>query len=80
MNIKIGTKDVGTIYVNIQLPLESFDKKSFAEVMDLVKGENGQTQQTFDLDGVGKFKVASFRRIYNDDEKLCIEGAQLVKA
>ena len=80
MNINIGKNTVGKIYVNIQLPLESFEGKSFAEVMDLVKGENGQTQQTFDLEDVGRFKVASFRRIYNDDEKLCIEGAQLVKA
>jgi len=76
MDIKIGEQVVGNMYVNIQLPLESFEGKSFHEVLDLVKGANGQEQQVFEL-GIGKFRVASFRRIYNDDEKLCIEGAQL---
>jgi len=79
MDIKIGEQVVGSIYVNIQLPIESFEGKTYREVLDLVKGENGQTKQVFDL-AIGKFIVASFRRIYNDDEKLCIEGAQLVAA
>ena len=79
MDIMISEKTVGKLYVNIQIPLESFEGKSFAEVLDLVKGANGQDKQVFEL-GIGKFKVDSFRRIYNDDEKLCIEGAQLVAA
>ena len=79
MDIKIGEKVVGSVYMNLQIPLTSFEGKKFAEVLDLVKGANGQTQLVFES-ALGKFKVASFRRIYNDDEKLCVEGAELVSA
>jgi len=50
--------------------------QSISEIMDRVKGVNGQEQATFEL-SIGKFKVASFRRMYNDGQKLCIEGAEL---
>jgi len=79
MDIKIGEKTVGSIYVNIQFPIEEFEGKTFAEVIDLIKGDHGQTQQVFEL-AIGKFVIASFRRIYNDDEKVCVEGAKLEKA
>ena len=76
MDIKIGEKVVGNIYVNIQLPLETFEGNSVTEIIDRVKGFHGHEQAVFEI-GIGKFKVASFRRMYNDDEKLCIEGAKL---
>jgi len=76
MDIKIGEKVVGTVYMNIQLPLETFEVKSITEIMDRVKGVNGQDKATFELN-IGKFQVASFRRMYNDGTKLCIEGAEL---
>ena len=62
--------------MNIQIPLESFEGKSFSQILELVKGSEGIEKQIFDF-GIGKFKVTSFRRIYNDDEKVCIEGAEL---
>ena len=80
MDIKIGEKVVGNLYVNIQLPKEAFEVQSVKEIMDKVKGANGHDQVAFTLGDIGTFKVASFRRMYDDDEKLCIEDAVLVKA
>jgi len=80
MDIKIGEKTVGSVYLNIQLPLENFEGKSLVEITDMVKGTNGHDKQVFELADIGSFKVESFRRIYNDNEKVLIEGAQLVKA
>jgi len=79
MNVNIGEKVVGSIYINLQFPLTSFEGKSYATILDMVKGENGHTKQVFELP-IGKFTVSSFRRIYKDNEKLCIEGAELVSA
>ena len=79
MNIKIGEKVVGSIYLNMQFSLSSFEGKSYATVLDMIKGSNGHTQQIFEL-AIGKFKIASFRRIYQDTEKLCVEGAELIAA
>lgn len=79
MDIKISDKVVGSIYVNIQFPMDSFEGKNHAEITDMIKGANGFDQQVFEI-GIGKFKIASFRRIYKDFEKICIEGAELVAA
>jgi len=79
MDIKVKGEVVGSLYVNIQLPSESFGGKSLAEITDLIKGSNGQDQQSFELEDIGSFKIESFRRLYNDDEKVCVEGAKLVK-
>lgn len=79
MNVNIGEKVVGHVYINIQFPLTSFEGKSYATILDMVKGTNGHTQQVFELP-IGKFTLGSFRRIYKDSEKLCIEGAELVAA
>ena len=79
MDIKISERTVGKLYINIQLPLDSFEGKSFSEVVDLIKGSNGQDKQVFELN-IGNFIIDSFRRIYNDNEKLCIEGAHLITA
>ena len=79
MEIKIGERVVGSIYLNIQLPLESFGNTSYATILDMVKGSNGHDQLVFDL-LTSKFKVESFRRIYQDNEKICIEGAELIAA
>jgi len=77
MEIKIGEKVVGSIYLNIQLPIESFGNTSYATILDMIKGSNGHDQLVFDL-LASKCKVGSFRRIYKDDEKICIEGAELI--
>lgn len=79
MDIKIGEKVVGSMYVNLQLPLDAFEVRSYTTILDMVKGANGHDKLVFELP-VGKFIVGSFRRIYQDSEKLCIEGAELVAA
>ena len=79
MEIKISDKVVGSIYMNIQLPMKNFEGKNHAEILDLIKGSNGIDQQVFEL-SIGKFKIASFRRFYKDGVSLCIEGAELVPA
>jgi len=75
-NIKIDEKVVGTLYVNIQLPLKTFKGKSISEIMDRIKGVNGHDPAILEI-SIGKFRISSFRRMYDDDEKLCIEGAEL---
>ncbi len=76
MDIKISEKVVGSLYVNIQFPIENFGNKKVSEIIDLIKGENGQSQQVFEI-AIGKFKISSFRRIYKDTIKVCVEGAVL---
>jgi len=77
MDIKIGEKVVGSMYINLQLPLEGFEIKSYETILDMVKGVNGHDKLVFELP-IGKCTVGSFRRIYKDNKKLCIEGAELV--
>lgn len=76
MDIKIGEKVVGSIYVNIQIPMKNFEGKNHAEVVDIIKGANGVDQQVFEL-SIGKFKISSFRRVYKDEANICVEGAEL---
>jgi len=76
MDIKIKDKVVGDIYVNLQFPIESFEGKKHIEIVDLIKGANGQTQQIFEM-SVGKFKISSFRRLYREGGKIYLEGALL---
>ena len=76
MDIRIGENTVGSLYVNIQLPLKNFEGKSHNEIIDLIKGTHGVEQQVFKL-SIGDFKISSFRRIYKDDLNICVEGAEL---
>ena len=78
MDIKIEDKVVGNMYVNVQLPLENFENKSFSAVVELIRGSEGIDPLVFNI-GFGDFKIVSFRRVYNDDEKVCVEGALLEK-
>jgi len=77
MDIKIGEKVVGSMYINLQLPLDAFEVRSYETMLDMVRGTNGHDKLVLELP-VGKCVVGTFRRIYKDTEKLCIEGAELV--
>jgi len=79
MNIKCDNKDVGKLYVNLQLDINSFDGLNSNQIIDLIKGTNGQDKKVFSL-SLGKFTISSFRRIYKNDGNIYVEGASLESA
>ena len=71
MKLMSNGKEVGTIYCSVQLAKDAFSM-SYIEVLDKLK----EGSLTLDLDK-GKYKVSSYRRVYQDDNNIYLEGAEL---
>ena len=76
MIINCDNKEVGNLYINLQISMSAFPGKHSGLVIDMIRGTHGQTQKVFSLN-IGSFKIKSFRRIYNEGTIINIEGAEL---
>ena len=71
MKLLSGKKEIGSIYCNIQISKEAFSE-SITDVLDKLK--EGSLIVTLDK---SKFKIASYRRVHQDENSIYLEGAEL---
>ncbi|MDB4330325.1 hypothetical protein N9948_01245 [bacterium] len=71
MNLKSQGKDIGAVYLNIQLDKASFSVNT-QEILDKLK------KGTFEIQiDSSNFKISSYRRLYQDSDRIYLEGAEL---